>query len=196
MSTTEKIKGTLGTAADKLKSVARSVVDTVKHVPREAADLAHVVKDDVPNIATAHRTVIIERELAAPPAKVYKAWTDGSWLTRWWGPEGYSTTDLQIDLRVGGRWANTMVSPEGKRYPSAGVFRELASGERLVMFDEGKGEPMDGHATKIEVSFEPSGSGTKMRLVHGVFKTVEMRDECKTGWSSSFERLERLLGGK
>src|SRR5688500_2982522 len=98
--TTEKIKDTLGNAADRLKSVARTVVDKVKHVPRDAGDLAHVVKDDAPNLATAARTVIIERHLAAPPARVFKAWTDPSFFTRWWGPEGFFTTDIQMDLRV------------------------------------------------------------------------------------------------
>ena len=194
--TTEKIKDSLGTAADRLKRAARTVVDKVKHVPRSAGDLAHVVKDDVPNLATAERTVILERHFASPPARVFKAWTDPSFFTRWFGPEGYFTTDIQMDLRVGGRWANTMVAPDGKRFPSSGEFRELEPGKRLVMFDEGKGEPMHGHATKIEVTFEPSGSGTKMHVVHGVFKTVEMRDECKASWSSSFDRLQRLLSGK
>lgn len=194
--TTEKIKDTLGNAADRLKHVARTVFDKVKHVPRDAGDLAHVVKDDAPNLATAARTVILERHFAVPPARVYKAWTDPSSVTRWWGPEGFFTTDIQMDLRVGGHWANTMVAPDGKRYPSSGEFREIEDGKRLVMFDEGKGEPMHGHATKVEVTFEPSGTGTKMHVVHGVFKTVEMRDECKAGWSSSFDRLERLLTGK
>ena len=196
MSTTEKIKDTLGAAAEKLKHVAHLAVERVKHIGRDAGDLAHVVKYDAPNLATAARTVILESHFASPPDRVFKAWTDPSFYTRWFGPEGYFTTDIQMDLRVGGRWANTMVSPDGKRYPSAGEFREITPGERLVMFDEGKGEPMNGHATKIEVTFEPSGSGPKMHLVHGVFKTVEMRDECKAGWSSSFDRLERLLDGK
>ena len=55
---------------------------------------------------------------------------------------------------------------------------------------------MLGHATTITVTFEPSGTGTAMRLVHGVFKTVEMRDECVRGWTSSFNRHERLMRGE
>lgn len=178
MTTTERIK-------DKLKHIARNVMDRV-----------HVVAGDAPNTATAARTVIIEHHFAAPPEQVFKAWTDPETATRWYGPEGYTTTDVVMNLQVGGRWANTMVSPDGKRYPSTGVIREVQAPNRLVLFDEGKGEPMNGHATKIEVTFEPSGTGTKMRLVHGVFKTVETRDECKAGWSSSFTRLERMLDGK
>jgi len=79
---------------------------------------------------------------------------------------------------------------------SSGEIRELVPSERLVIFDEGKGEPMLGHATTITVTFEASGSGTTMKLIHGVFKSVEMRDECARGWTSTFNRLERLLRGE
>jgi uncharacterized protein YndB with AHSA1/START domain len=150
----------------------------------------------VPNAATAERTVILERLLAGSPRQVFKAWTDPEQLVRWFGPEGFVTSDVTAEMHVGGRWGNTMTSPEGKRYVSSGEIRELVPSERLVIFDEGKGEPMLGHATKITVSFEPFGSGTTMRLVHGVFKSVEMRDECVRGWASTFNRLERLMRGE
>jgi uncharacterized protein YndB with AHSA1/START domain len=193
MTTTDKIKDTIGNAADKLKHAAQSAAEKVKNV---AGDLRNVAVDDMPNMATASRTVILVRRLAASPAEVYRAWTDPDAVVRWWGPEGYTTTDVKMDLRVGGRWSNTMVAADGKRFPSAGEFRQVVTGERLVMFDEGAGEPMNGHATTIEVWCESDGTGTKMHVVHGVFKTVEMRDECKVGWDSSFDRLERLLDGK
>jgi uncharacterized protein YndB with AHSA1/START domain len=150
----------------------------------------------MPNEATAERTVILDRVLAAPPDQVFKAWTDPELLARWFGPEGFTTSEIVVNPQVGGKWANTMTSPEGKRYESTGELRELVPNERLVIFDEGKGEPMLGHATKITVTFAPSGSGTAMQLVHGVFKTVEMRDECVRGWTSTFNRLERLMRGE
>ncbi|MBA3454206.1 MAG: SRPBCC domain-containing protein [Deltaproteobacteria bacterium] len=196
MTTTERIKDTLGAAAGKLKHVAQTAAETVKLVARHPEDLVNVVKENLPNVATAARTVILERTFAAAPSLVFKAWTDPEIVGRWWGPEGFTTTDIEMDVRVAGRWSNTMVARDGKRYPSAGEYREVLPAAGLVMFDEGKGEPMNGHATKIEVTFEPAGAGTKMRLVHGVFKTVEMRDECKQGWSSSFDRLARLLDEK
>lgn len=196
MNPTEKIKDTLGSAAEKLKHAANSAMEKAKLVARHPDDLVNVVKENMPNVETAARTVILERTFAAAPSLVFKAWTDPEILGRWFGPEGFTTTEVQMDARVAGRWSNTMVSPDGKRYPSAGEFREVSAPSRLVMFDEGKGEPMNGHATKIEVTFGPNGSGTNMRLVHGVFKTVEMRDECKQGWASSFHKLARVLDGK
>jgi uncharacterized protein YndB with AHSA1/START domain len=162
------------------------------------ADKASTATDDahMPNAATAERTVILERFLAAPPDQVFKAWTDPETLVRWFGPEGFTTSEITAEARVGGRWSNTMTSPEGKRYVSSGEVREIVPSERLVIFDEGKGEPMLGHATKIIVTFQPSGPGTAMQLVHGVFKSVEMRDECVRGWTSTFNRLERLMRGE
>lgn len=159
--------------------------------PRTTTDDAHM-----PNAATAERTVILERLLAGSPDQVFKAWTDPEQLVKWFGPEGFVTSDVTADTHVGGRWGNTMTSPEGKRFVSSGEIRELVPSERLVIFDEGKGEPMLGHATKITVTFAPSGSGTAMMLVHGVFKSVEMRDECVRGWTSTFNRLERLMRGE
>lgn len=193
MKTTDKIKDTLGNAADKLAHAAQHAAHRVKNV---ASDLRSVAADEMPNMATASRTVILERTFKATPAEVYRAWTDPEAAARWWGPEGYTTTDIKLDLRVDGRWSNTMVAADGKRFPSAGEFRQVVAGERLVMFDEGEGAPMNGHATTVDVRFEPAGTGTKMHLVHGVFKTGEMRDECKVGWDSSFDRLQRLLDGK
>jgi hypothetical protein len=46
---------------------------------------------------------------------------------------------------------------------SSGELREIVPSERVVLFDEGNGELMLGHATKITVTFERSGSGTTMR---------------------------------
>lgn len=196
MNPTERLRDTIEAAADKLKHVARSAADKVKHVARDASDLVNVVADDMPNLATAARTVILERSFAVAPEEVFKAWTDPEIFALWSAPEGFTMTDIEMDVRVGGRWANTMVSPEGKLYPSCGVYREVIAPHHLVMFDEGRGLPMNGHATKVDVTFKRAGTGTRVHLVHGVFQSVEGRDECKAGWSSSLDRLHRLLDGK
>jgi uncharacterized protein YndB with AHSA1/START domain len=168
------------------------------HNTEKITDKPTTATDDarMPNAATAERTVILERLLAGSPDQVFKAWTDPEQIVKWFGPEGFVTSDVTAETHVGGRWGNTMTSPEGKRYVSSGELREIVPSERLVIFDEGKGEPMLGHATKITVTFEPFGSGTTMKLVHGVFKSVEMRDECVSGWTSTFNRLERLMRGE
>jgi len=154
--------------------------------------------DDVtlmPNAATADRTVIIDRGFAGPPSRVFAAWIDPALAVKWFGPEGFTTSEIVIEPHPGGRWANVMTAPDGTRYASTGEIRDIVPAKRLVIFDDGKAGPERGHATKITVTFEPSGTGTAITLVHGVFKTKAMRDECARGWTSTFDRLERLMRG-
>jgi len=51
--------------------------------------------------------------LAAPRARIFQALTTPADLAAWWGPEGFSTTEMDLDLRVGGRYRFTMRPPEG-----------------------------------------------------------------------------------
>ena len=51
----------------------------------------------------AERTMVLQREIRAPRALVWDAWTDPETLPRWWGPEGYSCRTKRIDLRLGER---------------------------------------------------------------------------------------------
>ena len=39
----------------------------------------------------AERNLVIEREFDAPRELVWRMWTDPDELTKWWGPEGFTT---------------------------------------------------------------------------------------------------------
>lgn len=140
------------------------------------------------------RTLVIERVFKGSPEKVFKAWTDPGILVQWWGPEGFTTPECAMDVRPGGKWRTVMLSPKGERNPVSGVYREVSPPGKLVIswaWEQADGRP--GHETEIVVTFEPAPGGTRMRLVQSVFESVEHRDNHKGGWSSSFNRLERLF---
>jgi uncharacterized protein YndB with AHSA1/START domain len=81
-------------------------------------------------------TLIIERVFNAPPAEVFAAWTDPAILTRWWGPEGHSTPECDMDVRPGGAWRTKLIGPDGDHIVS-GVYREIAPPSRLVFTGAG-----------------------------------------------------------
>jgi len=141
----------------------------------------------------ADRTLIIERVFKASPDKVFKAWTDPAILVTWWGPEGFEIPECNMDVRAGGAWRTTMVSPKGDGHTVSGVYREISPPKRLVMTWGWEQDGERGHETVIEVTFEPSGSGTKMRLVQSVFESENARDMHSQGWNSTFNDLENLL---
>jgi uncharacterized protein YndB with AHSA1/START domain len=78
------------------------------------------------------KEAVFTRTFEAPRAIVFRAFTDADYLTRWWGPNGYSTIGCSVDLRPGGTFSLVMVSPDGLELPVAGRFEEIVPPERLV----------------------------------------------------------------
>ena len=79
--------------------------------------------------------VLIIRIFNAPPALVWKAWTDPEHFKSWWGPKDFTTPFCEIDLRVGGKYLNCMRSPDGKDYWTTGIYKEIIPLENIVCTD-------------------------------------------------------------
>ena len=81
------------------------------------------------------RELVITRMIDAPPASVYRAWTEPSILKRWFAPRPWTTPRAKMDLRPGGASLIVMRSPEGQDMPCPGVYLEVVPNERLVFTD-------------------------------------------------------------
>lgn len=143
--------------------------------------------------SVADRTLIIERVFKASPDKVFKAWTDPAILVKWWGPEGVTTPQCQMDVRNGGGWRTTMHMNSGENHTVSGVYREISPPDHLVMTWGWEEDGQRGHETVIDIKFEPVSDGTRMRFVQSVFQSTEMRDRHQGGWDSSFKDLARVF---
>lgn len=86
-------------------------------------------------IAQAQHELSISRLIDAPPAKVFRAWTEPQWLMQWWGPRGMTTPECEMQLWAGGLFRTLMRAPDGSEYPNQGVFLEIAAPRRLVFTD-------------------------------------------------------------
>lgn len=78
------------------------------------------------------RQIVTSRVIDAPREAVFRAWTDPGKLARWWGPEGFTNTFQEFDLKPGGNWRFVMKAPDGAEYPNESVFLEVAEPERFV----------------------------------------------------------------
>ena len=158
------------------------------------ADAIEVNSATAVSAGKAERTLVIERVFKAPPDKVFAAWTDPAILVKWFGPEGFSVPEHSLDVREGGAWRTVMISPKGEPHTASGVYREIAPPRRLVMtwaWDQEDGKR--GHETILELTFRPVAAGTELRLVQSLFQDKDRRDGHDQGWSSSFNKLDRLL---
>jgi uncharacterized protein YndB with AHSA1/START domain len=77
----------------------------------------------------------LTRLIDAPPAKVYRAWTEPALLKQWFAPSPVTTTFAQLDVRPGGASLIIMHMPDGTEIPCPGVYLEVVPDRRLVSTD-------------------------------------------------------------
>lgn len=76
-----------------------------------------------------HATFTVERAYAAPPARVFAAWSDPAAKASWFaGPEPVH----ELDFRVGGRETNRGRHPDGTLMTFASVYHDIVADQRIV----------------------------------------------------------------
>lgn len=122
----------------------------------------------------ADREIVISREIDAPRALVFEAFTEVRHLSKWWGPGGFTTTTRAFEFRVHGVWDFTMRGPDGTEYPEWITWTEIVPPERIVMLH---GEHSDDPtAFESVLTFKAHGEKTEIEML-SVFPTKELRDE-------------------
>jgi uncharacterized protein YndB with AHSA1/START domain len=58
--------------------------------------------------------LVIDRVLKAPLERVFKACTEAQHLAQWWGPKGFTMKVAKLDLRPGGVFHYSMLTPDGQ----------------------------------------------------------------------------------
>lgn len=149
--------------------------------------------------ASPDREIVVSRLIDAPQELVFEAFTDPKHIGEWWGPNGFTTTTLIMDLRPGGIWRFIMHGPDGRDYQNLITYLEVSKPKRLVYEHSGVGdtEHIKFHAT---VLFKPVGDKTEVTL-RSAFATAAERDrvvkECGAieGGEQTLERLGRHVAG-
>jgi uncharacterized protein YndB with AHSA1/START domain len=148
--------------------------------------------------AQADREIVITRVLDAPRDAVWAAWTDPAQVPRWFGPQGFTTTVHEMDVRPGGAWRFTMHGPDGVDYENDAVYEEVAEPERL-RYRYGPDE--EGHPGFVStITFEDQDGKTRITL-RTVFESAAERDRqveevrAIEGGNQTLDRLEAHLAG-
>jgi uncharacterized protein YndB with AHSA1/START domain len=93
------------------------------------------VRVTAPTGFPAERELVLERVFDAPREKVYRVWTEPSLLKQWFAPLPWTTPGAALDVKPGGTSLVVMRDPEGKDYPSQGVYLEVVKNAKLVFTD-------------------------------------------------------------
>jgi uncharacterized protein YndB with AHSA1/START domain len=120
-------------------------------------------------------TITFERELAAPPAAVFHAFTDTAALQHWYGPNGFTITVIAMDFRVGGRFRFTMHAPDGTDFPSRLEYREIVPAARLA-YRHSSDIDDDPNTFDVVVTFAALGANRTLLTMRSTFPSIEARN--------------------
>jgi uncharacterized protein YndB with AHSA1/START domain len=144
------------------------------------------MRRDAPVEVTADRDIVISRVIRAPRELVFEAFTELRHLSRWWGPEGFTTTTRAFEFRVGGEWDFVMHGPDGTDYQEWICWTEIAPAERIALLHgEHRGDP---NAFESVLTFASDRAWTRVEM-RTVFRTRELRDE-------AVEKYHAIEGGR
>jgi uncharacterized protein YndB with AHSA1/START domain len=141
------------------------------------------------------REVVIVRTFAAPRELVFAAWTDAEHIGRWWGPNGFTITTSEMDVRPGGLRRFVMHGPDGTDYPNRIEYVEVDPPSRLSYHHGSDDDPRQFFAT---ILFEEDGKGTRVTM-RSLFPTRETRDyvvrefRAIEGGNQTLARLDEYL---
>lgn len=162
--------------------------------------------------AATEEVFICTRELAAPPERVFAAWTEPDRLLQWFGPVGMQLENLRFDLRPGGEYHYAMHAADGS-FTMYGLWRfvEIVRPVRLVIeqsFADAEGRrtpppfPGDWPASwTTTVTFAPRDGRTRLTLRSSPAGATaaqrrffrDMHASMQNGWGGTLDALGRHL---
>lgn len=141
--------------------------------------------------------VILERVLPAAVEKVFAFVTRHENLLSWWGPEGTTLPDENLDFSRAGPWHSVMMNADGRRFKVSGQLTRVEP-PNLVAFTWGWHDEDDrrGHESHVTIEISEAGPGrARLRLSHARLPDAEAKRLHGVGWTSSLGKLERRVAG-
>ena len=142
------------------------------------------------------REVLMTRVFDAPRKLVFDALTKPELLKRWFGPHGWTLTECEVDLRVGGAWRFFSHGPDGRSMGMRGVYREIVPSERLQYTEAFDDFAQHSEAIVTTTLEERDGKTTLTNLILSPSRDVRdavIRSGMEHGAAETYDRLADVL---
>jgi uncharacterized protein YndB with AHSA1/START domain len=130
-------------------------------------------------------TVVLQREYAASPERVFEAWTNVELLTQWFGcGPNMLWTVHEWDVRVGGQLYVSLMFDHGP-------FE--VRGEFLVVDPPRHLRYRFGSEQFVDATIEPHQTGSRLTVQHSGLPDQNMCNIISGGWSNGLSQFGALL---
>jgi uncharacterized protein YndB with AHSA1/START domain len=137
-------------------------------------------------------SLTIVRQYQSTPDKVWNSWTTSAALKQWMAPSrDFTTTVVELDVRVGGRYRINMKGPDGAEHDISGVYRRITPQRKLEFTWSWKSTPE--RESLVVIELRPTAQGTELTLTHSQFVDQEACDRHNEGWHGCLGQLEQFL---
>lgn len=141
----------------------------------------------------ANNTVTLHRVLAAPPEKVFKAFTDADAYASWLPPYGFVAKVHEMDVKKGGSYKMSFTNfSTGNGHSFGGAFLEIKPNELIKYSDRFDDPNLPGEMTTT-VQFKGVICGTELHITQEGIPDAIPVEMCYLGWQDSLDKLKRLV---
>src|SRR5687768_2141388 len=126
--------------------------------------------------------VSLHRVIAAPPEKVFRAFTDPLALASWIPPYGYLCTVHEMEVKVGGGYKMSFTNfSTGNSHSFGGKYVDIKPNEYLKYTDKFDDPNLPGEMM-TSVWLRKSVAGTEVKILQEGIPAAIPADMCYLGW--------------
>ena len=156
--------------------------------------------------------VVVTRVFDVPVEEVWKAWSDPAYVTRWWGPTGFTSPSAEMDFRVGGASLVCMRAPAeygGQDTYHTWTYTRIDPHEQIKFvsnFANEDGTHLDPAAMGMPpgvprevphvIALKGAGDGgTEITVTEYGYTTEEARNLSKVGMGQCLDKMAAIFAG-
>lgn len=136
----------------------------------------------------------LQRIFPVSPEKLFDWVTTTDKLLKWWGPEGVSIPEHDLDFSRTGPWHSIMQNSDGQRFHVSGQVTHVdvpkSVGITWAWHEEDGRRGAESHVT---FTVAAAGDGAMLLIDHRDLGEDEIAARHEQGWTSTLRKLEAQL---